>query len=538
MSAPRRFRRLVGWATYTVLILGLLQEGAGWAASAWLGHWLGARPPLRVHLLTLTISSPEGSGLFRGVGVRWSGVRVDLWGRLSAEEVELGPVKAPLLSLKDLRLGNFWGLPTGRVARIALRPFAAGWASLGQGAGSSHGWILKVPLDLQVGDLRIESPAGLWHGSGWVGGRRGGGEGAWAARLSGATGVLDLSGSWSPAGGSADLLLLSGGKPLAIGRCGWTPDQISTDLEGWPNGQRWGVEGRVMRGGDALFALWNPGSLEGGGVACADVALGGAPGSPGSLIRYLAGELRLASPNAKGIGRIQDPILTLHYQPTLHEEGHPSTCVSASLDGLWSNSRGGAPVPLRANVDWMGTEGEPWSLGFSADTGLARNAPPLGAPRLAGWLAPGAGGYPVGSLTFRWGKLGADFRSTFTSGKLSLSGTLRGPSGSMDMQGEARGEAWTMRGKGAWRGTGGAWPMPAGGLVGAVSASGEGTALRTLDLNAIGGGSWRFRSQEGVWSADVSGGRLRGRELSLDGVQVKVAGEGGRWQGALKVARA
>ncbi len=538
MSAPRRLRRLVGWATYAILILGLLQEGAGWAASAWLGRWLGTRPPIRVHLLTLDISSPEGSGLFRGVGVRWSGVRVDLWGRLSAEGAELGPVKAPLLSLKDLRLGDLWGLPTGGVARIAVRPFAAGWASLGQGAGSPQGWILNVPLDLQVGDLRIESPAGPWQGSGWVGGGRGGGEGTWAARLSGATGVLDLSGSWSPKGGSADLLFRGGGKTLAIGRCGWTSDQISTDLEGWPNGQSWGVEGRVVRGGNAQFALWNPGSLEGGGVACAELAPGGAPGSPGSLIRYLAGELRLASPMVKGIGRIQAPILTLHYHPTLHEAGHPSTCISASLRGLWSDSRGGAPRPLRANVDWLGTEGKAWSLGFSADTGMAGNAPPSGAPRLAGWLAPGTGGHPVGSLTLRWGKLGADFRSTFTSGRLRLSGSLRGPSGSMDVQGEARGKAWTLRGKGAWRGTGGAWPMPAGGLVVNLSASGEGAALRTLDLDAKGGGAWRFRSQEGIWTADVSDGQLRGSKLSLEGLQVKVAGEGGRWHGTLKVAHA
>ncbi|MGC8722514.1 MAG: hypothetical protein ACP5VF_01395 [Acidobacteriota bacterium] len=195
-------------------------------------------------------------------------------------------------------------------------------------------------------------------------------------------------------------------------------------------------------------------------------------------------------------------------------------------------------MPLRANVDWLETEGKAWSLGFSAETGLARRAPPSGAPRLAGWLAPGTGGYPVGSLTLRWGKLGADFRSIFTSGKLSLSGTLQGPSGSMDLEGEARGKAWTLRGQGAWRGMGGAWPMPEGGLVGTLSASGEGTSLRTLDLDAKGGGSWRFRSEEGAWSADVSAGQLRGSKLSLEGVQVKVAGEGGRWWGTMKVARA
>jgi len=539
MSAPRRLRRLVGWATYTVLILGLFQEGAGWAASAWLGRWLGTRPPIHVHLLTLSISSPEGSGFFRGVGVRWSGVRVDLWGRLSTDEAELGPVKAPLLSLKDLRLRNLWGLPTGAAAKIAARPFAAGWASLGRGAGNSQGWILNLPLNLQIEDLRIESPAGPWHGNGWVGGRRGGGEGAWAARLSGAAGVLDLSGEWSPAGGSVGLLLLSGGRTLAIGRCGWTPDQISTDLEGWPNGQSWGVEGRLVRGGEAQFALWNPGSLEGGGVACAVVALGGAPGSPGSWIRYLAGELRLASPTAKGMGRIHAPILTLDCLSTPHETQPSSTCISAALHGLWPNSRGGAPMPLRANVEWLETKGSAWSLGFSADVGLAGKAPPLGSPRLAGWLAPGVGGYPVGSLTLRWGKLGAGFRSAFDAGKLSLTGRLRAPSGSMEMEGEARGKVWSLRGRGAWRGTGGSWPVPVGGLAGTLSASGEGTTLHTLDLAAEGGGgAWRFRNQEGAWSAEISGGRLRGSALSLEGVRVKAAGQGGRWRGTLKVARA
>lgn len=511
---------------WALLAAGLLREGTEWALKASLARLLQVRAPdARVHFLRLSAESSAGEGAWRGVAVRWRGATAKLFGRSALETFELGPSLAPLLRVRDLRLQRLWPLMTGTVARVEVSLFRPDWRRFAGGPSEAPGWLLDLPLRLQVPVLSVTTPSGKWQGPAAIRASGGGGRGTWSAELSGALGRLDASGRWSNRGIGGEITTEDPRGERSHGAFSWGVKGLDLQLDIASGAEFWtaDVRGRPGEAVQAVLVHLLPGKPS------QSLSLRIEPSrvkGQWPVVRDVSGEVRLPDLHVgKGIALL-DAYLTADRQGT---SAPGETCVALLVRGRLSMPR--RSYMLRSALFLRRRANE----GFEA--ALEGQASPAPSPRVdlladpVSWRLTGrseGSGTRFGGVV-HLGQVVAEAEVFSEGSAWHWSGSARGPAGRGETRGSFEAGRWTSAGTcdmtAPLRGTP-PWPLPEGPLKGQFSLGGDLERIGRADLRAAGHGSWRISADQGGWRVAVKGGALRGGGLTVRGLDLEASGMG------------
>lgn len=254
-----RFRKTVGLLVWFVIFFGLIQEGSALGIKHYLSsHWTFSGL-VRVRLLFLRVSSPQGEIVVNTVPIRWSEARYSLLGGLSVEKFEVGSKKKPAAKIEGVNLEAVRPLLTGTVNRVEVSMLDPAWPKLAA-SGEKKGVPapFSIPLDIDIRRLVLEMPGGNWIGNCTINGEGTGETGLFHLQSAGPAGSYgELSGNWRDGVGECFLHLSMAKKAEAyldfhLGRSGFLLAGECSGNEGY-----FGVNASGRWNESADILLWN-----------------------------------------------------------------------------------------------------------------------------------------------------------------------------------------------------------------------------------------------------------------------------------------
>lgn len=517
---------------WSILAAGLIQSAIGFGLSRYLKRTLGTAPEVKVRLLTLGAYLPAGEGVWHDVRLAWSGARIEFPGTLRVEEAELGPPLAPLIRVEKANLSQIWTLPTGTVDAATISPLRPEWRLLKGPPGAPSSWVPKVPLNLEVSDLKVELAVTELHGSLSVWGREGGAAGVWSVALRDPEGALaEGSGRWSGEGCMAEFRLSAAKRESIQGSLTWTNDRFTLRSEALEGRDVWLLDGQGTRGARARFVLWHSAPGVRPRMAVAGIRIPEPGGKGGLVIKDLGGDVPLPPLPVGQLGRLDDLLLRLDSTPADPNDPVRVACVSVDVEGRLvgpaGRFRGGVVAVLRQLG--QGTT----DLSMEGRAGKEEAGPgedPSGAPALTcavqgEWKESGDTSF---SAKFQTGGGGLGV-SVSRKGDLWMhEGQLAIGKGRLTWNGTYRGEEWRVAGQGRiapFDPASAPFPLPPGPLEGRFSAEGRGAAWESADFTFRGRGFWQARLTGGLWAATVRDGELTGHGMAVKGIQASLTGK-------------